>query len=145
MAGACTLFDVNRNAKILWSSIFSSTVNGIVRNVHTNQDYVLLMFKSFALNDAIGRSKNFVGNKATEDQHVNATEMLKYPGDTKKSLTVQNAVIANMSVFELTNYDIQKLLIQKKNKKGAITEKTIGHSDFTKNLFRIFNFIRFDI
>ena len=50
-----------------------------------------------------------------------------------------------MFVFEITNYDIQTLMREKKDKKGNIKEKKIGHSDFTKNLFSIFNFIRFDI
>ena len=74
MAGACTLFDLNKSSQQLWASAFSNCVNGIVRNVHTSEDYVLLLFKTFTLSDAIGRSKIFVGEKATEnEQHVNAT------------------------------------------------------------------------
>jgi len=45
LAGAASRFDKDERAKKLWALIFSTTVNGVIRNVHTPLDKILHFYR----------------------------------------------------------------------------------------------------
>ena len=130
MAGAATLFDKNPHKIALWSNVFSNTVAGMVRNVHTSKDFVLLLFQTFTFQEALGRQAIFVKDKATSDAHFNAAVGL----ESKAVLPQRQAV------FTLSNYSIHNLMSQF-DREGRQKKSNIGHQDFLRNLYSIFNFI----
>ena len=124
MGAAISQFDRNPATTLKWGKIFSETISGSIRNVHTKKDMILLLFSATQLRYSAGR--NQVMEKSSEGL-INTSENIN-------NLPV---VIEGKDVFSLKNYDISGLPCEI----ATIKILGIGHNDYRDNLLSILYFI----
>ena len=71
MAGAASCFDRNEEEKKLWSHIFSKTVSGVIRNVHTPVDKALKKYRWSEKKEPIGLNAVFYKKNLISSTFVN--------------------------------------------------------------------------
>jgi len=118
LSGAASPFDKDEKIEELWAKIFSQTVNGVIRNIHTPEDWTLLSFKVQVDRWAIGRQTTFNSRQSFGQNYLNKS--LSKLDDTQE--TDQSPE----HIFSLKNYNISELpnMVQGENK------GTIGHCDY---------------
>lgn len=144
LAGAASCFDRNEEEKKLWANIFSETVSGVIRNVHTPVDDALKTYRWSEKKEPIGLNKVFYGENSISNEFINLgkfkDDIVEKHNNFDGCVVVHDLFLKAVSkklTFNLRNYNIRTL----PNVKG---KKEIGHSDYIKNLHAIISYVQFD-
>ena len=123
LGGAADCIDKSKH-KTLWKRILHQTIPGTVKNVHTDNDWILLLYTVTQFDRAMGR--NAVFKRQIPGQRVNLAH--ENPQDEDFS-RLDVIVEPHFKPFNLSNHDIWSF--------------GVGHTDYRNKLDVILWFIEF--